>query len=174
MNVVTRCKLCNGSGRYKGMGGTDQVCGCPVGIDISESQRHDCNVHLAGSRPLYIALAVRRNVEAFARNGSYDRSLKGLCAFASMALAVAYDAHGIKWRLHCGLFEHAVHTWLVHQTNIIDLTLTQFDRTAARVMVLNSSDSRFRPLNTFEDMQIVLKQPHGGGPVRTIKRMAKV
>jgi len=169
------CKLCKGTGRYRGVSGSTQLCTCPVGVEIFEAQRRDCNVPV-NTRPLEIALAVRRNIDQYViqHPNTYNRSMKDLCAFASMALGFAFEKRNIKYLLCSGVYKWMGHVWVVWNTKIIDLTFTQFERTASRVMVFNETDSRFRALVTFDDMQAVIAAGHGGGPVSVIKRMAKL
>lgn len=169
------CKLCRGTGRYRSVSGTSQLCTCPVGVDIFEAQRKDCNVPV-DTRPLQIALAVRRNVEQYVIHHAYTykRNMKDLCAFASMARGFAFEKHNMKFLLCSGVYKWMGHVWIVVNTKIIDITFTQFERDAARVMVFNETDSRFRAFVTFEEMSLVIAAGHGGGPVSIIKRMAKI
>lgn len=171
------CRLCNGTGEYRGITGQSNYCHCTSGtkaaIDAAEDEMLSSSEFKSLSRPEQIALQLRFNAERWAIKNGYKRSLQHLCGLCSAALALALRREGFKPTVYEGEVRSWHHAWVVHKGKIIDVTFTQFDGSAPRVLVSPKGDKRFRPLHSFNGrrLDIWLVDPRLAGHKQDIEAM---
>jgi hypothetical protein len=137
------CKLCKGSGRYRGYTGKEILCPCDVSADAINAEAWKGIDLSKMSEPERIAHLVRRNAEAYAKERNYPRSLRHLCGLSSAALTLALRKAGFDAEAAEGFAFGCQHAWVVLGDKIIDITHTQFDHEAPKVVMLKSSDKRY-------------------------------
>jgi hypothetical protein len=141
---VTVCKLCKDTGRYRGYTGKDNLCPCDAAQDIANAEGWR-GVDLSGmAEPERIAHMVRRNAELYAKERGYPRTLRHLCGLSSAALTIALRKAGFDAEAAEGIALGSMHAWVVLDGKIIDVTHTQFDGNAPKVVTLKSSDRRYK------------------------------
>jgi hypothetical protein len=152
------CKLCSGTGKYRGITGQLNYCGCRLGtqaeIDATEEVMLKRDEFTKLSRPEQIALRLRFNAERWALRNGYKRSLQYLCGVCSAALALALRREGFRPTVVEGEVANWSHAWVVHGRKIIDVTFTQFDGRAPRVLITAKDDGRFRPMQSFNGKRL--------------------
>jgi hypothetical protein len=152
------CKLCKGKGTYRGITGRDIYCGCLSGtkaeIDALEASIQSSAEFQSLSRPEQIAQLLRINTERWAIQRGYKRSLQHLCGLCSAALAQALRREGFRPTVVEGEVGSWRHAWVTLRGKIIDVTFTQFDGSAPRVLISAKTDKRFRPVHTFNGKRL--------------------
>lgn len=170
------CKLCKNTGRYVGIGKTEQWCGCVIGRAKWLETRPACNEPLR-KKSYRIAMQVRVNLEVYAFQHGHAWHLQHLCKVGSAALALALSNANRGFMLCEGVAFKTMHAWVIDidTQKIIDITFTQFDHDAPRVYVADITDTRWIIEANYHSMHFAfrnvrwIKQLSG-----TIKRLAKV
>lgn len=87
-------------------------------------------------RALALAAFVRRATEE-----QYPRckTLRNRCLITTFCLHRLFCDDQIPGEIMCGFYERRPHTWLESDSHILDLTLTQFCRSTAKVTLLKHS-----------------------------------
>lgn len=152
------CKLCKGEGVYRGITGQHNYCCCTSGnvaaIDAMEKATLSGENFKSLGRAEQIAYLIRFNAERWAIQNGYKRSLKHLCGLCSAALAQALKREGFKPTVVEGEAFNWHHAWVIHGRKIIDVTFTQFDGCAPKVLISAKGDKRFRPLKSFNGRRL--------------------
>lgn len=147
------CKLCNGSGKYRGVTGQENFCFCKAGRAVESATLFAPERLAAMSRPEQIAWRIRQNLESYAAKNGYRPTLQHLCGIASMALMVALRREGFPAYVVDGSVDYAYHVWLIHNRKIVDLTFTQFESRAPRVLVSKIRNGRHEQQHVYRKPQ---------------------
>lgn len=158
MSKQQSCKLCKNTGLYRGYTGREIFCSCDAGQDARNAAAW-AEIDLTRmSEAERIAHLVRRNAEAYAKVYGYSRSLRNLCGISSAALTVALNKAGFEAEAAEGLAFGYQHAWVVLGGKIIDITHTQFDGRAPKVVTLKASDKRYKVYRQHKDIKQVIQE----------------
>lgn len=136
------CKLCLGNGRYRGVTGALNFCACRAGRTAEAAALFAPERIAKMKRPEQIAWLIRRNLEAYAARNGYRPTLQHLCGIGSVALLVALKREGYSAYVADGFVDATYHVWAIHARKIVDLTFTQFDSKAPRVLIAKPKSTR--------------------------------
>jgi hypothetical protein len=147
------CKLCKGDGSYTGISGKRNFCSCKTGRRMVSDQLFAPDRIAQMNRPEQIAWLIRRNLESYATKHGYKQNLRHLCGLASVALMIALRREGFPVYIADGRVDFTYHVWTVHNRKIIDLTFTQFEPTAPRVLITKIRNGRHQQESTYRKPQ---------------------
>lgn len=147
------CKLCSDNGVYRGITGQENFCFCKAGR-LAENEILFAPARIAQmGRPEQIAWLIRQNLEQYAARHRYKPTLQHLCGLASVALLVALKREGYSAYVAEGRVNFVYHLWVVHNRKIVDLTFTQFDSKAPRVLFDRLNNGRHEQQSMYRKPQ---------------------